>query len=77
MRQLQKSGICVLHAGVISQHYLQSLQNTKNGKGSCDHKMFDISEFLREKLEVKNQIRYIKDGDCGLSSIGFFYALPG
>jgi hypothetical protein len=49
----QKSGSCVLHAGVTFQHYLQSLQHFKNGK-ACDHKMLDISEFFERSWKFQS-----------------------
>jgi hypothetical protein len=77
--RLQTSGICSLHAPVVVQHYLQSLRIVR-GKAEgepCNHKMLDISDFLRTKLPREQQKRYVATGTCGITSLDFFKAITG
>jgi len=66
----QKSGICVLHASVVLQHYVQSLRISNEEDHT--HEMLDISKFIRDDFPKEKKTKYIKTGACGLGSEEFF-----
>ena len=71
----QRSGICCLHASVLLQHYLQCLRSAD--QETTNHRMLDISQFIRENLEPAKKKKYIETGACGLGSEEFFKTITG
>ena len=66
----QRSGICFLHAGVLWQHYLKC----KRTPGRlADHKMLDLSTFIRDRFSNYELEKFLKNGGGG-SSVSFFIA---
>ena len=61
----QLSGICSAHSSVLYQHYIESC---RRGSQEENHKMLDMSSFIRNDLSPDIQKRYIQDGTTGLGS---------
>jgi hypothetical protein len=62
----QLSGICSAHASVLYQHYIESCRREIHDE---NHKMLDISSFIRNNRSQDIQKRYIEKGTIGLSSL--------
>jgi hypothetical protein len=70
----QRSGICSSHASVTFQHEVASVRKPKDQK---DHKMLDISDFIRNHLPPDRQRKYIETGATGLNSFDLIQTFTG
>ena len=68
----QRAGICFMHAGALWQHYLQCIRTP----GLADHKMLDLSTFIRDRFSNHELENFLKNGGGG-SSVSFFYRITG
>jgi hypothetical protein len=70
----QLSGICSAHASVLYQHYIESCRKEIHDE---NHKMLDISSFIRKNRSQDIQKRYIEKGTIGLSSLELTTSFTG
>ena len=69
----QRSGICFLHAGVLWQHYLKC----KRTPGLlADHKMLEISAYIRNGMSNQETHKFLVKGEGGYS-VSFFSRITG
>ena len=71
--RMQRSGICYMHAVVILQHILFYLRTKMIGS---NHKMLDISAYIRENFSKQKLEKFLKKGGGG-SSVEFFREITG
>jgi hypothetical protein len=67
----QRAGICYMHAGAILQHYLQCKRT-----GLKDHKMLDLSTYIRDRMSDEDVAKILVKGGGG-SSVSFFSRITG
>jgi len=71
--RLQKAGICYMHAVAVFQHYLWCLRTKPEGD---NHKMLDISWYIREKFPNDKLKKFLTKGDGG-SAVEFYCEVTG
>jgi hypothetical protein len=67
----QRAGICYMHACVVLQHYVQCKRT-----GQSDHKMLDLSEFIRKHFNNVELTKFLQTGGGG-NSLEFFGRITG
>jgi hypothetical protein len=72
IRRQRSGSICYMHACVILQHYLQCMRTQQ-----VNHKMLDLSEFIRKHFDNEQLGKSLKDGGGGGSSLDFFARITG
>jgi hypothetical protein len=63
----QLSGICSAHSSVLYQHYIECCR--RGPQQDQNHKMLDVSSFIRNDLPKDIQKRHVEDGTTGFSSL--------
>ena len=71
--RLQKAGICYMHAVAVFQHYLWCLRTKPEGD---NHKMLDISWYIREKFPNDKLEKFLTKGGGG-SAVEFYCGVTG
>ena len=71
--RLQKAGICYMHAVAVFQHYLWCLRTKPEGD---NHKMLDISWYIREKFPNDKLKKFLTKGGGG-SAVEFYCEVTG
>ena len=68
----QKAGVSFMHAVAVLQHYLQCLRTN-----SCDHKMLDVSNYIRDIFTRDQLLLFLKTGTSTLGSRPFLQIVTG
>ena len=71
----QKAGLCFMDAPVVVQHYAHCVRNGRKTAGK-DHKMLDISWFIRERFS-EEKLRKFLEGEGGGNSLEFLAEITG
>ena len=68
----QKAGVSFMHAVAVLQHYLQCLRTN-----SCNHKMLDVSNYIRDIFTRDQLLLFINTGTSTLGSRPFLHTVTG